>query len=99
MSLQLESILWDGTSLSAIIADGNRRITCMIPRDTVHALPFYNDAVGWEIDRYKQDIFERVKGVLENKLRETTSAPENIHFDLVPADLSQHNALKSKRGR
>jgi hypothetical protein len=87
MSLHIESIFWDGTSLSAIIADGNRRITCMIPRDTVHALSVYNDAVGWEIDRHKQDIFERVKAVLENKLKQTTSAPENIHLNLAPADL------------
>jgi hypothetical protein len=24
-------------------------------------LPIYNDAIGWEIERYKADIFERLK--------------------------------------
>jgi hypothetical protein len=27
----------------------------------IHSIPIYSDAIGWEIERYKADIFERLK--------------------------------------
>ena len=82
--MQLETIVWDGTSLSTIIAIDNRRVTCVIPRDTVHALSTYRDALGWEIDRYKFEIFERLKVAVERKLQ---NGPSLTQLQLVPADL------------
>jgi hypothetical protein len=82
--MELESIVWDGTSLSTIVAIGNRRVTCFIPRETVHALSVYGDAVGWEIDRHKLDIFERLKATLQHKLQ---GGSAQSRFQLAPSDL------------
>ena len=84
--MQLESIVWDGTSLSTIVAIDNRRVTCVIPRETIHTLPVYGDALGWEIDRHKLDIFERVKAVLESKLQ-STSGLQASRLELARDDL------------
>jgi len=84
--MQLESIVWDGSSLSTIVAINDRHVTCVIPRETIHALSNFGDAVGWEIDRHKLDIFERVKVVLENKLQ-STSGLQATRFELAPGDL------------
>ena len=83
--MQIESIIWDGKCLSAVIAVDNRRVTCTIPHETVHAIPFYSDALGWEIDRHKADIFERVRDALVSKLKE---ASEARYLSLSPADCS-----------
>ena len=37
------------------------RVFVCVPRELIHSkLPIYNDAVGWEIDRFKNDIVERL---------------------------------------
>ncbi|HTK86329.1 MAG TPA: hypothetical protein VL329_01290 [Nitrospiraceae bacterium] len=84
--MQLESIVWDGTSLSTIVTIDDRHVTCVIPRETIHALSIYDDAVGWEIDRHKLDIFERVKVVLESKLQSTPGL-QSSRLELAPNDL------------
>jgi len=84
--MHIESIVWDGASLSAIIAIENRRVTCTIPRDAVNAVPLYGDAISWEIDRHKIDIFERVKSLLERKIKEHSQ--ESIYLRLDAADLA-----------
>jgi len=37
-----------------------RRQYVRIPRDMIHALQIYNDAIGWEIERFKDDIVQRL---------------------------------------
>ena len=84
--MHIKSMVWDGSSLSIIIGIDDREVTCVIPRNTVHALPHYNDAVSWEIDRHKADIFERVKAMLERKL--TQQRQESVRIELSPSDLA-----------
>jgi len=84
--MRIETIVWDGNSLSAIVAIDNRRVTCVIPRETIHTLPLYGDAVGWEIDRHKLDIFERVKIALGSKLA-STDGLHATHVELACDDL------------
>ena len=35
-----------------------------VPREMIHRLPVYNDAVEWEIERYKSDIIQRLQPLL-----------------------------------
>ena len=63
-------IQWDGDTLSRwVILDG-RRVLLSASRDMIHSLSFYNDAVSWEIERHKVDIFERLRPLLLAALRE-----------------------------
>jgi hypothetical protein len=69
MSFLVEKeIQWNGRELSITIQTNSGSVLCTIPRDTIHAIPIYNDAVGWEIERNKADIFERLKSALSNKI-------------------------------
>lgn len=62
MSVEFEpEIEWDGTSLSRWAVSRGNRIHIRLPREMIHSIPIYNDAIGWEIERYKADIFERLK--------------------------------------
>jgi hypothetical protein len=62
MSVEFEpEIEWDGTSLSRWAVIRGNRIHIRLLREMIHSIPIYNDAIGWEIERYKADIFERLK--------------------------------------
>jgi hypothetical protein len=65
MSLEIESIVWDGQEIIAVLRTEGARVTYTVPRDIIHTIPIYNDAVSWEIDRYKSDIFQRLQPLLE----------------------------------
>jgi hypothetical protein len=41
-----------------------RKIYVQISREMVHSLPMYNDAIGWEIERFKGDIVQRLSSSL-----------------------------------
>src|SRR5688572_5686343 len=49
MVLEIESIVWDGCALSTVLRSQGERIACTIPREVIHTIPTYEDAVGWEI--------------------------------------------------
>jgi hypothetical protein len=69
MSFSVEKeIEWNGRELSITVRTDTGSVLCTIPRDTIHGIPIYNDAVGWEIERNKADIFERLKSALSNKI-------------------------------
>lgn len=62
MSVEFEpEIEWDGKSLSRWAVIKGNRIHIRLSREMIHSIPIYNDAIGWEIERYKADIFERLK--------------------------------------
>ena len=62
VSVEFEpKIGWDGTSLSRWAVIGGNRVHIKLPREMIHSIPIYNDAIGSEIERYKADIFERLK--------------------------------------
>jgi hypothetical protein len=67
MKVEFESdIQWDGTTLSRWAVVEGQRVQLNASREMIHRLPLYNDAVGWEIERHKNDIFERLKFELLN---------------------------------
>ena len=41
--MPLESIIWNGKALTAIVERDGRRVTCFIERDAIHMLPMYNE--------------------------------------------------------
>jgi len=48
---------------------GGREIFVNLPRETIHSeLSIYNDAIGWEIERFKHDIVERLAPLLLQQL-------------------------------
>lgn len=62
MNVEFEpEIEWDGQYLSRwAIVDGNRT-QVRVPREMIHNMPMYNDAIEREIQRDKEDIFEKLK--------------------------------------
>jgi len=42
----LDDIVWDGEALLVTGATENGRVTCRVPRDTIHKLDPYSDASG-----------------------------------------------------
>jgi hypothetical protein len=88
MTIQIESIVWDGSSLSTVVSLENRRVTCTIPREAVHAVSIYGDVVSRDISRNRPDIFERVKGLLEAKIKEIPTSRESIHVHFAPCDFA-----------
>jgi hypothetical protein len=58
-----DEVRWsdDTQTLAGMVEiDGERRYV-NISRNTVHSIHIYNDAVGWEIERFKLDIITRLK--------------------------------------
>jgi hypothetical protein len=69
MSLPIEKgIEWNGHELSITIQTDTGPVVCTVPRETIHGISIYNDAVSWEIERYKSDIFDRLKHALSAKI-------------------------------
>jgi hypothetical protein len=54
-------IRWDGESLSRWANVNGKRTELRASRDMIHGIAQYNDAVGWEIERHKVDIFQRLQ--------------------------------------
>jgi hypothetical protein len=78
-----EDIHWDGQKLSVwIVALGNR-ICCDIPRDTIHRIRLYSDAITREIERDKNDIVDRLLDFISAK----ATATNQLSFELRPTDL------------
>jgi hypothetical protein len=59
---------WNGGRLSVWVTIDAGRILCQASRDAIHCLAIYNDAVTWEIERYKSDILERLKPAFVAKI-------------------------------
>ena len=59
---------WDGKALSARAVTGFGEVLCRVPRDTIHALPVYSDAIEREIRSQRHAIMERLAPVLGAKL-------------------------------
>ena len=72
---------WDGKALLIKAVTGLGQVPCRIPRDTIHALPVYSDAIEREIRSQRRAILERLAPALRAKL----SAAESIEtVELFP---------------
>lgn len=63
-----DEIVWDGECLSVWARILTRRVLCEIPRDTVHQIRFYSDAISREISKDRRDIVHRLKPIILAKL-------------------------------
>jgi hypothetical protein len=82
-------IEWDGKSLSVWAATHRGRISCEVPRDTIHMLSIYNDATEREIKRDRQDIFERLRPALVAKIAQCGLDAISVDpIPLFPEDLN-----------
>ena len=79
-------IRWNGEALSRWATVDGRRLVISLTRDIIHSIPIYNDAIGWEIERYGFDIFERSKPQLLASL----SASMNGHHRRTAGERENH---------
>jgi hypothetical protein len=56
----LDEITWDGQALLVAAATENGRVTCRVPRETIHALRIYSDIIGREIQLERRNIVEKL---------------------------------------
>lgn len=84
MTIMLEKeIGWDGELLSVWAIRADLRVLCEIPRDTIHAIRYYSDALSREIARDRTDIISRLRPSLLKKLQ---AADEHV-VRLQPSDV------------
>ncbi len=69
----LDDIAWDGEALLVTGATENGRVVCRVPRDTIHKLHPYSDAISREIKLKRQDIVKGLAPFLMAKLSEATA--------------------------
>lgn len=60
-----ESVVWTGEVLTGCIMLNGVRATITATRDMIHRhVPGFNDAVSWEIEKHRVEIFEQLAPIL-----------------------------------
>ncbi|RQH14796.1 hypothetical protein [Bradyrhizobium sp. RP6] len=77
-------IEWDGKAIVVGAATPFGHVSCRIPRETIHALPVYSDALEREIRLERHLILERLAPALRTKIS-TSGAGEPV--DLWPWEI------------
>jgi hypothetical protein len=82
----LGDVEWDSKALSVRAVTGFGEVLCRVPRDTIHALPVYSDAIEREIRSHRRAIMERLVPALSAKLSITdrSEAIELFPWDVTP---------------
>ncbi len=80
-----DQINWDGQSLYVEAATGFGLVTCKVPRDTVHVIRLYSDAIGREIYLDRHRIVEKLAPFLQAKL---SFAEAGQVIELLPCDVN-----------
>ncbi len=75
---------WDGQALYIEAATDAGRVTCRVPRDTVHVIRLYSDAIGREIYLERHRIVQKLAPFLRAKL---SFAEAGQVIDLLPCDV------------
>ncbi|MDA9426960.1 MULTISPECIES: hypothetical protein [Bradyrhizobium] len=79
-------IEWDGKAIVVGAATPFGHVSCRIPRETIHALPVYSDALEREIRLERHLILERLAPALRAKISRS-AAGEPV--DLWPWEISR----------
>jgi hypothetical protein len=79
-----DQINWDGQALYVEAATGFGRVTCKVPRDTVHVIRLYSDAIGREIYQDRHQIVQKLAPFLQAKL---SFAEAGQVIELLPCDV------------
>lgn len=58
---------WDGSVLTVVVRTLRGPVRCEIPRDTVHAVPTFSDALTREIARDREEIVERLRHAIARR--------------------------------
>ncbi|WP_271601026.1 hypothetical protein [Bradyrhizobium sp. CCBAU 45384] len=80
----VSDVEWDGKALSARVVTGFGEVLCRVPRDTIHALPVYSDAIEREIRSQRHAIMERLAPALGAKL---AIANRDRVIELLPSEV------------
>jgi hypothetical protein len=83
-----DDIHWDGDQLGVWATAGDKRVFCAIPRETIHAIPTFNDALTREIARDRSEILDRLRPSILAKL----AAADCGHVLIAPRDLVRSGA-------
>jgi hypothetical protein len=75
---------WDGKALYFEAATDVGRVTCKVPRDTVHVIRLYSDAIGREIYQERHRIVQKLAPFLRAKL---SFADAGQGIELLPCDV------------
>jgi hypothetical protein len=75
---------WDGKCITVWALSAGRRVKCVIPRATIHAIPLFDDAITREIDRDRGEIVDRLRMILAAKV----AGAESDMVELHPHDLN-----------
>ena len=76
---------WDGHALYIEAATDIGPVVCKVPRDTVHVIRLYSDAIGREIFLERHRIVQRFAPFLHAKL---TRAEAGQVIELLPGDVA-----------
>ena len=68
-----DEVTWDGQALLVPALTESGQIVCKVPRNTIHMLRLYSDAIGREIDLERQRIAEKLAPFLAAKLSQVTN--------------------------
>jgi len=79
-----DQIDWDGQALYIEAATDFGRVTCKVPRDTVHVIRLYSDAIGREIYLERHRIVQKLAPFLRAKL---AFAEAGQVIELLPCDV------------
>lgn len=69
----LDEIVWNGQALLVPATTESGRVICRVPRETIHKLRPYSDAIGREIQLERHDIVERLAPFLMAKLSQAAA--------------------------
>ncbi len=75
---------WDGQALYIEAATDVGRVTCRVPRDTVHVIRLYSDAIEREIYLERHRIVQKLAPFLRTKL---LLAEAGQVIELLPCDV------------
>jgi hypothetical protein len=91
MPMRIEGeIAWDGQALSALVTAGGDPILCIVPREIVHGVSPYLDAIDREIERDKAEILDRmgpiIRWKIDSGLIDRTGPVARLQLELADLD-------------
>ena len=73
VSWSFDEVTWDGQALLVPGTTESGQVVCRVPRNTIHVLRLYSDAIGREIQLERQRIAEKLAPFLAAKLSRATN--------------------------
>lgn len=101
MQIPAERLTWTDNALRAEFSSTGGPVTCIIPRATIHCLPTYADLLGWEIERYKAEILQRLAPAIRRKIAAGALHRKGAALILIlaPGDIEAADAVRPLRLR